>query len=436
MSVPLDQHPQRVALANELHARPFQPATVPGRVLHLAFKQPRAAAERDPEDDRAHLVALLDRFGAPHPAPEARHHAAELGQFRLKWECHTEFVAYTLYEDGPAETLFAAKLMEHLDPDWLDAAPGKVVAAVQLELLTADDPAAAEAMLAGPLGQAFSGESLAVGRVVDGAGLALGDFRLHEGGFTRFAVIRAGEVGPRRVGRICQRLIDIEVYRTMAMLALPIARRTARRLVEIERVLGRLTDLVARGGDGAADSEILTTLTEVAAEIEAMSAETAFRFGAARAYETIVHERIDMLREVRITGRQQFREFMVRRFDPAMRTVRAAEARLEALATRSARVADLLRTRVNVSLEAQNQALLGSMDRRAALQLRLQQTVEGLSVVAISYYAVGLTGYLLAPVAAALAIGKTTVMAAVTVPVIGAVWWTARRIRRRIEGAR
>ena len=53
----------------------------------------------------------------------------------------------------------------------------------------------------------------------------------------------------------------------------------------------------------------------------------------------------------------------------------------------------LLSTRVNVTREKQNQQVLKSMDRRATMQLRLQQTVEGLSVAAISYYIVGLVGY-------------------------------------------
>jgi uncharacterized membrane-anchored protein len=146
-----------------------------------------------------------------------------------------------------------------------------------------------------------------------------------------------------------------------------------------------------------------------------------------------VRERIEMLGEERIAGRQQFREFMLRRFDPAMRTVGAAERRLAEMAVRASRVAELLRTRVNVALEAQNQRLLASMDARAGLQLRLQQTVEGLSVVAISYYAVGLAVYLLVPFAAAAGLAKETLTALVAIPVIAGVWWFIRRIRRRIE---
>ncbi len=103
------------------------------------------------------------------------------------------------------------------------------------------------------------------------------------------------------------------------------------------------------------------------------------------------------------------------------------------MADRAMRAGELLRTRVDVERSAQNQALLESMDKRADVQLRLQRTVEGLSVVAISYYAVSLAGYLLYPVAEALGLSKGMVTAAVTLPVIALVWWMVQRIRKRLH---
>lgn len=432
----LDEHPQRRSLTNELHARPFQPMRAPGRVLLLAVKQPANAAERDSEIDRAHLIDLLERHGAAHPPPDAGQHSAQLGRVVLKWERHTEFVTYTLYEENRTERLFAGGLTGHFPPNWLEAAPGKVVAAIQCEILPAENEDAAIQCLNGPLAREFEPESLAGGWVADRGVLAMGDFRIHEGGFSRFALIVCGEMGPRRIGRVCQRLLEIEVYRTLAMLALPIARRTAKRLNEIERDLAGLIGQVALDEEAAPEGVILAQLTELSAEIEALAANSAFRFGAGTAYEAIVHQRIAMLGEVRGAGRQQFREFMLRRFDPAMRTVHAAERRLSELAVRASRVSELLRTRVNVALEAQNRDLLESMDRRSDLQLRLQQTVEGLSVVAISYYAVSLAGYVLAPFAQQLGIQKDTATAIATVPVVLGVWWFVRRIRRGIEQGR
>ena len=425
-------HPQRYALTAELHARPFTPMTAPGRALMLAFMPEGGAAERDHGRDLAHLTALIDRHGGAHPPPGANHHFAELGRFRLKWERHTEFVSYTLYEEGPAERLFEDGLVRQLPETWLAEAPGSLFAAVQVELVDAGDRDAALEVLDGPLRRHLVGESMAAAEVLDGQAIAAGDFRIHESGFTRFALVLQAPVGPQRQGRVVQRLLEIENYRGLAMMALPLARQLSARITAIDRELSDLIQQVADEREQPAEADILRQLTALSAEIEALNASSAFRFGASQAYEAIVNERIRMLRETRLSGRQLFAEFMLRRFDPAMRTCRSTSGRLHELATRAARAADLLRTRVNVAVEAQNQQLLQSMNRRAELQLRLQETVEGLSVVAISYYAVGLAGILLAPLAARAGLDKTALTALVALPIIAGVWWFVRRIRARI----
>lgn len=430
----LNHHPRRFEMTNELHARPFMTVPVPGRLVSIAFKQTSNAQERDPERDRAHMVSFVDRYGGQYPAPGANHYLGDFGRFTMKWERHTEFVTYMLVaDDNGDEELFDGLLAEHFPAEWLADAPGSVVAAVEIEVIRTDSLAEAETMIAtGRLRNEFSHESLAVARTLDDQALAVGDFRIHEGGFSRFALIVHGETGERRIGRAVQRLVEIENYRMLAMLALPIARRTGARLNEIDRELSRLIATVADKAQSVPEQEILDELTALSAEIEALSASTAFRFGAARAYEAIVHERISMMREERLKGRQLFSEFMLRRFDPAMRTCRATEQRLNDLATRASRIADLLRTRVDVALEAQNQKLLRSMDERAALQLRLQETVEGLSVVAISYYAVSLAAYVLKPVAAEYGYPEALAVGAVTPVVVLIVWLFVRSIRRRV----
>ena len=430
----LDDHPLRQELTEELHARPAPELEAPARAVFLAIKAPDEAHQRDPEADRAHLIDFVERHGGTHPPEAASQHLAELDGFRLKWERHTEFVSYTLYEEGPAERLFAATLAERFPEDWLSAAPGAVLAAIEVETLRVESEAAAAALLDRDLRGIFARESLACARVIDGNALAAGDFRVGADGFSRFAVIVHGQAGPRRVGRVVQRLIEIETYRTLAMLALPVARETAQRLNRIEGELSALVAQAARGPEAPAESELLDRLTALSADIEDIAASTAFRFGAGDAYQAIVHERIVMLREERMAGRQLFSEFMTRRFEQAMRTCHAAQRRLAELATRASRTAELLRTRVSVAVEAQNQELLASMNRRAALQLRLQETVEGLSVVAISYYGVSLVGYLLAPLAAGLGLDKSALTALAVPPVVALVWWSVKRIRRRVGG--
>jgi uncharacterized membrane-anchored protein len=167
--------------------------------------------------------------------------------------------------------------------------------------------------------------------------------------------------------------------------------------------------------------------------LESLAVQFSFRFGATEAYEAIVTQRISVMREARVQGRQTFGEFMMRRYDPAMRTVKSSEARLRTMAERATRAAELLRTRVDVERSAQNQRLLESMDARADQQLRLQTTVEGLSVVAISYYAMNILSYVIYPVTDGFGLSKGWTMAVLAPLVILGVWYLVRRIRNRFD---
>ncbi len=424
---PIEDHPLRYALANELHARPFPPLDAPCRAAYLAIKQPEEAAGRDREADRAHLIALLDRFGAAHPRPGATHWFGQLGRHHLKWESHTEFVTYTIFGAGTAEQPFDARTFEVFPADWLDAAPGMRLTSALIRVEVLED----EARVPEKLESWFVPESLAVSRVLDDHAIMAGDFRIDPAGHMRFAVFARPATGPRRLGRIVQRLCEIETYKTMSMLGLAQVRELGPAMAgldnELTGLMGEMT------GDAARGEDTLKALLRISSELESILARTSFRFGATGAYEALVNQRISVLREERFEGRQTFGEFMMRRFDPAMRTVKAGEGRLKSMAERAMRAGNLLRTRVDVERSAQNQMLLESMDRRADMQLRLQRTVEGLSVVAISYYAVNLAIYILGPVGAETGVSKIVLTALVTPVVILAVWALLRRIRRQVE---
>lgn len=424
---PIADHALRYALANELHARPFPVLKAPGRAAFLAIKQPADAAGRDRERDRAHLLSLLDRFGAPHPQPGATHWFGSLGKHQLKWESHTEFVTYTLFGAGVAETPFDPATFRMFPDDWLSEAPGVRITSALIRIETLGDEAEARRKL----DDWFVAESLAVSSVLDRSAIIAGDFRIDTSGHMRFAVFVDPATGPRRVGRIVQRLCEIETYKTMSMLGLARAREMSPRMGALD---GELSEVVARMcGDLAAPDETLKRLLAISAEIEDVTARSQFRFSATGAYGALVTQRVEVLREERFDGRQTFAEFMARRFDPAMRTVKSTEERLRAMAERAERAAELLRTRVDVDRSAQNQRLLQSMDRRADLQLKLQKTVEGFSVVAISYYALNLLAYLAAPLAEPLGFGKPVLTALLVPPVVLLVWLLVRRIRREVE---
>jgi uncharacterized membrane-anchored protein len=146
-----------------------------------------------------------------------------------------------------------------------------------------------------------------------------------------------------------------------------------------------------------------------------------------------VAQRIGELREKAVPGTQTIGEFMQRRLSPAIATVAATAQRLTSLSQRIERAGALLRTRVDIATEAQNQQLLEKLTRGQALQLQLQSTVEGLSIAAISYYVVSLVLYAAKAAKAAGVPIHPELAAGASIPlVLWGVAWLTRRIHRRL----
>jgi uncharacterized membrane-anchored protein len=381
--MPPDDHPQRRALNDEVHARPPEALTEPLRLSYLVLM---SGDERGKES--AALTALLTHFGFPTAGAEQSHFSADLGPFRLRWERHTEFVRYTFYVAGAEPEPFAAPAIDNVPKDWLDSLPGQTIVATHAVLLPRGESDQHHERIAEKY---FAGNAIVGSRISGGTGTAFADFRIHKDGFGRLLIHDYG-MAPRQAGRFVQRLLEIDTYRIMALLAFPVAQQLSPFLKQSERELVEIASHMTSAGEED-EPQLLDRLTRLEAEIERRHADTLYRFSAAAAYYDLVEQRIDELREERIEGLQTFREFNNRRLAPAMATCRSVAERQTALSERVAHATVLLATRVDVSRERQNQALLLSMDRRANLQLRLQQTVEGLSVAAITYYIVGLTGY-------------------------------------------
>ncbi|MBL8350573.1 MAG: DUF3422 domain-containing protein [Burkholderiaceae bacterium] len=425
-------HPDRAALAAEVHARPPEPLAAPSRASYAAVR-----IEADARDaEMAHIGALCAHYGVAPPPSGGTQWAATLGRLRFKWERHGEFSSYTLFTAGLSPTPFAEPVAALLPAGWLAGVPGQTVFAAHAKLVGA-------AALVGRDGGNPSAEQLAahfganvvVGAGIgDGAGLAFTDFVIHGDGFARFVLLDRS-MTERQAGRMLQRLFEIEAYRMMAMLALPVARGLWPRLLPIERTLAGLTERIAQDATrrAGADEALLHELMALAAEIESALAASQSRFGASRAYHALVSTRIAELREQRIQGLQTIDEFMTRRLNPAMATCVTVSQRLHDLSERIAQASSLLRTRVDIARQQQNQALLAATARRAKLQLRLQQTVEGLSVAAIVYYSAGLVGYVAKAAKAAGAPLSPDLVTGLAVPVLGlGAWWVLSRVHRRI----
>jgi len=430
-------HPLRVPLSAEVHSRPFLQLQAPETLTHFALYVPQGQPSQKAHRAEQHriLEALCVHFGATAPNAQARYFFHDFGPFRLKWECHTEFATYTFVERAQEQqgwqAAFEQPPLQHVPQEWLASLHGKIIVASHVALRS--DALDGDGF---DIRELFHGKSL-VGSDVGGGGQLWTDFLIQPDGFNRF-VVRDMGLREFQPGRLVGRLLEIETYRMMALLGLPQAEATQPELNGIENELAQLTAALVQGGeDGAGEEQaLLHQITSLAARLEKLSVSNSYRFAASQAYFSLVQSRIQELREVRIEGMPTLAEFMGRRLAPAMHTCASVAERQEALAKRIARSNDLLRTRVGIEQEGQNRKILQSLDARAAQQLHLQQAVEGLSVVAISYYTLGLVGYAGKALKASNLPVNPDVLTGIMVPaVIVGVWFFLRKLHKQLKAS-
>lgn len=420
----LTPHPLRFEINNELHARPFEQLVAPlTGTMYAMFHEEHAEKE-----EYNHLCNLCDRYGLHPPGEKTNHFSADFGSFRLRWERHAEFTSYTFFRQTHGTEPFAESACSEVPKDWLSNLPGQLLTAVKIELLDSSQRKPTDQ----ELDRYFVSDSLVSSIIGGDAAQLWTDLRIDRDGYNR-TLVHNHDMPPRKAGRVVLRIFEIAVYRNLALLALPLARETSRKVAEINSELAELTGKLGQDSGPAAESELLLNLTRVSAEIESLSANTAYRFSATRAYYPIILSRISELKEVPVTPYQTISEFLDRRLAPAVRTCNAASDRLGDLSRRATRSANLLRTKTDFVLSEQNQEQLASMNKRAQRQLRLQETVEGLSIAAISYYLVSLVGY---AADAGNSVGlflNVDLVKGISIPLILiSVWMALRRFKKRL----
>jgi uncharacterized membrane-anchored protein len=419
---PLEAHPLRAEVLGELHARPFTPIKTAQRVLHFAFLK----STKSGEDDRAALTALCKSKGFKLPSESARHMRWQFDGGAMRWETHNEFSTYRWELNAISEKPFHPEVKAAAHPLAGFVQPGPLLVAIDLHLI---DDAKGDAQIE-PI---FDRTSLAAAENSDATALFATDFQANPDGYIRILVADRG-LGPERAGALVQRVLELETYRTLALLGLPEAQRLAPAISRIEKRLAEVTDAMHHTQTLSDNSRLLDELTALASDLEADAAASLYRFGATRAYYEIVLTRLQAIGEQKFGGLPTWTSFLTRRMAPAMRTCTTMEERQANLSRKLARAANLLRTRVDVALEGQNRDLLTAMNRRARAQLRLQQTVEGLSVAAISYYLVGLVHFMLEGAHSYGLPINATIGTAISVPIVVIVIaLIVRRIRRRYD---
>ncbi len=378
-------HPQRFVLHNEVHARASFIQSLPARASHFAL----LLSNEEKIQERKHLAALCERFVVALPEKDADHFSATFSSFQLRWEQHGEFSTYSFYVyDNPSD-FFEDSALKKVPLDWMAQLSGQMIVAAHTTIVDAEAVNFQTDADIHSLREHFAHNPIIGSKVTGGAAAVFTDFRIHVDGFSRFLIINR-DLKTEQAGRLVQRLFEIEVYRVLALLAFPIARKLYPELKKADRQLYTITNAMTQADND--DAKLLDELTILAAEVENHISSNHFRFAAASAYYQLVGNRVNDLREERIQGIQTFGEFIKRRLEPAINTCESISNRFTLLSERVSNASQLLRTRVDIIIERQNQALLTSMALRAKMQLRMQQMVEGISMVAITYYAASLIG--------------------------------------------
>ena len=397
-------HPQRYALHHEIHARPPIALWSNERVISQAFVLDGVSRRQHTAwIERASKGFPLHNGGLHHSSIRVLELAAPPSRILLKWEMHGEFVAVTLFFQQSSATAFESReqalqragvLLQNANAQGLHELTGQRL--VALDIMVEQAPHYRDAF---EVAKRFRNNTVVGSIITSNQNAQLWtDLQLDEAGFIQM-VVRGEHLGSRQTGRAIQRLIDIETYRMMALLALPSAKALAEPLRSAEQELAAVSEKIAAAQkketiDLSVDAQLLGDVSALAAKVEGWISANGLRFTAAEAYYELVKRSLIETHETVIPGVQTLSTFMDRRFEPAMRTCRWTVRRLRDLSDRISRTTQILKTRIEFVNESQQQALLASMDRRAKLQLRLQQTVEGLSIIVMTYYATGLLQYI------------------------------------------
>jgi len=412
----MHEHPLRQQVVQEMHLRRWPPLQAPVQIIQFL-----RIVDADARAGEHAALADLPTGWALEDSDNSRHHSGSAGGASFVLEQHSEASALTLI--GPDDGALAEML------DWGTAMPGEVIRATRITIVA--DEAAAALILPGMECSEPELVSCHIGPH-SGALRIWTDFRLREDRFGRLLVAANG-TPPAALSRAVQRVQELGNYRNLALLGLPTAQRCWSRLDAVEAAMEALAGDVAR--PDVTDDALLERVSAQSLELMAIITASGYRMSATAAYAQIVEERLAELAPRPIAGFLSLDDFTQRRLLPAVRTCAAHMRRETELSTRADRFASLLRTRIETRIENQNAHLLQSIDASAAMQLRLQQLVEGLSVVALSYYCVGLLGYVLKGAEDVFPhVPAPAILGLMTPLVIFSVWRAVHHLKARLLG--
>jgi hypothetical protein len=416
-------HELRLRVVGEMHLRRWPRITAPCHVIQWVLNVD--------DDERAQeLIAIEAQSGNDGLVGNPSHREGQINPgVSFTWERQSEGSSLTLFAHSGTESGY---LDPTTDPElyasimWAQSLPGRIVRSTRV-WIAATDADIKQLMKAIP----FSRSELVSSQIGEDIRM-WSDFRIMDDGFGRLLVAANG-ADPYDLTRQLQRLQELGNYRNKALLGLPVARECWPQLDMTEARLRNLFNRLANNEDR--DDTLLEDLSVLALDLASVSTSISFRMDAARAYGKIVEERLEQVDSRPIEGYASLADFTQRRFSPAMNTCIATTERIARLEKGTEQLGSLLRARVDTHIENQNAQLLGSMERSISSQVRLQRMVEGLSVIALSYYLLSLIKFALYAVPASdTHVSHEFIVGVLVIPVLAGVWLSMRLLKKRLLG--
>lgn len=366
----MHDHSLRDQIVAEVHARPFHKLSGPLALCHQAILYEGVAEEVVNRSVRQ----LASLKSLPLPQNSEGFFFTRNDRWALRFEPHGEFYSLTLYALATTEPpAFTDEEREQL--------PGAYLCGVEV-ICQPDVGTDPEPLLE----QHFNDHQVSGSSVMGAAGQVFTDFRERsDSRMSRVLVLQQPKMIDYRCGRLLQRICEIDTYRHMALLGLPLSNEMMPEVTALDQALAETVASIAEARREPA--ELIHQLMQQAARVEDLSARSANRLAASEAYFALMYSRIEELREERLEGIQTIEQFMDRRLDPARRTCKATGERIERLSKRIARSTDLVRSQVDLSIEGQNKDLLEGLNKRARRQIRMQAKLESFTVIVVTYYA-------------------------------------------------
>ncbi|MFT6658979.1 DUF3422 family protein [Maritalea sp.] len=408
-------HELRAPIHAEIHARLIPPLQAPLRARRIVFLVGRHGEQMAYANTQ--LRNWCEEMGIAVPEESWRQFSFSFEKYDVTWEAHTEFVTLTWY--APIDDKIARPMGIGLEV--LKQFP--IITAARIDIVERHE-ISPSALLG------FEPKSLCLSRIGAGNAQIGTDFQTDEHGFTRFE-IAVHQLSSIKTGILVRRFLEIDTYRTMALVGLPDARVQSRIVGGLEVELSTLNGEIGGVSTIEDSKRILGMLHSLSVRAGRSLDATAYRFAASQAYGDVLQIRLDRIEEEQSEKHTTITRYLSNRVDPALATCRATEKRQRSLNNKIARSIQLLDARINVDIQSQNREVLSSISKTAKSQYKLQSTVEGLSTIAISYYALGILGYVFAGFAEQLPLSKTMMLGLLAPFVLLASWFGIQAIKNR-----